>query len=107
MQRVVKEVIDDHVDISIYQRRRDRLSEILEEAGYTFAIPQGTFYFFPQSPVPDDTKFVRMLQKERILTVPGRGFGVPGYFRIAFCVDDKVIERSKDGFKKAMELATK
>jgi aspartate aminotransferase len=35
--------------------------------------------------------------------VPGRGFGTPGYFRIAFCVEDEVIERSLDGFARAYE----
>jgi len=104
MQRVVGEVLDASVDIGIYQRRRDRLTEILREAGYAFTVPQGAFYFFPRTPIPDDTEFVRMLQKERILTVPGTGFGAPGHFRIAFCVDDEVIERSREGFKRTLEM---
>jgi len=37
--------------------------------------------------------------------VPGRGFGTPGYFRLAFCVDDAVIERSAGAFQKAMASA--
>jgi aspartate aminotransferase len=107
MQRIVGEVFDAKVDIGVYQRRRDRLAKILKEAGYTFIVPQGTFYFFPRTPIPDDIKFVRMLQKERILTVPGSGFGAPGHFRIAFCVDDEVIERSREGFIRTMEMAGK
>ena len=104
MQRVVGDVLDAGVDTGVYQRRRDRLTEILREAGYAFTEPQGAFYFFPRTPIPDDTKFVRMLQKERILTVPGTGFGAPGHFRIAFCVDDKVVERSREGFIRTMEM---
>jgi aspartate aminotransferase len=107
MQRVVGEVLDASVDIGVYQRRRDRLTEILREAGYAFTVPQGAFYFFPRTPIPDDTEFVRMLQKERILTVPGTGFGTPGHFRIAFCVHDEVIERSRKGFIKTMEMVKK
>jgi aspartate aminotransferase len=107
MQRVVREVLDASVETGVYQRRRDRLAEILREAGYAFTVPQGAFYFFPRTPIPDDTEFVRMLQKERILTVPGTGFGAPGHFRIAFCVDDEVIERSKEGFIRTMEMAKK
>jgi aspartate aminotransferase len=103
MQRVVREVLDYSVDIEVYQRRRDHLTEILKEAGYTFTVPQGAFYFFPRTPIPDDTEFVRILQKERILTVPGTGFGAPGHFRIAFCTNDEVIERSREGFIKAMK----
>jgi len=104
MQRVVGEMLDASIDTGVYQRRRDHLTEILREAGYAFTVPQGAFYFFPRTPIPDDTKFVRMLQKERILTVPGTGFGAPGHFRIAFCVDDEVIERSREGFKRTMEM---
>ena len=103
IQRVVGEALDHITDIKVYQRRRDRLAEILREAGYTFIVPQGAFYFFPRAPIPDDTEFVRILQKECILTVPGTGFGSPGHFRIAFCVDDEVIERSRKGFIRAME----
>ncbi len=104
MQRVVGKMLDASIDTGVYQRRRDRLTEILKEAGYAFIVPQGAFYFFPSTPIPDDTEFVRMLQKERILTVPGTGFGAPGHFRIAFCVDDEVIERSREGFIRTMEM---
>jgi len=107
MQRVVGEVLDASVDTEIYQKRRDHLAKILREAGYAFTEPQGAFYFFPRTPIPDDTKFVRMLQKERILTVPGTGFGAPGHFRIAFCVDNEVIERSREGFIRTMEMVKK
>ena len=102
MQKVVAESIDSLVDVSIYQRRRDRLAEILSEAGFDFEMPKGAFYFFPRTPIEDDAKFASMLQEQLILTVPGRGFGCPGHIRIAFCVEDDVIERSREGFKKAM-----
>jgi aspartate aminotransferase len=103
MQRVVAEAADESVDVGIYQRRRDRLAGILTQAGYEFVLPKGAFYFFPNAPIADDVAFVRILQEERILTVPGSGFGCPGHFRIAFCVDEEVIKRSEDGFKRAME----
>jgi aspartate aminotransferase len=40
------------------------------------------------------------LQKN-ILAVPGSGFGGPGYFRIAYCVDDATIVNSMKGFAEA------
>jgi aspartate aminotransferase len=46
---------------------------------------------------------VDALREELVLTVPGRGFGTPGYFRIAFCVDDAVIERALPGFERALK----
>lgn len=105
MQRVVAEAVSACVDVSVYERRRDRLAEILTEAGYEFQLPEGAFYFFPRTPIPDDVAFVRFLGEERILAVPGVGFGAPGHFRIAFCVDDALIERSAAGFRRAVEKA--
>ena len=105
MQRVVGEVVEECVDVGIYEKRRDLLAGILEDAGYRFQMPQGAFYLFPKSPVPDDTRFVAALQEELILAVPGTGFGQPGHFRLAFCVEDEVIRRSADGFRRAMDKA--
>jgi len=45
---------------------------------------------------------VDVLKAERILVVPGTGFMGPGYFRIAFCVDDSTITNSMPGFERAM-----
>lgn len=65
--------------------------------------PDGAFYIFPESPIEDDTKFIRHLQKFHILAVPGIGFGRKGYFRIAYCVEMDTIERSAKYFKEAIE----
>ena len=40
------------------------------------------------------------LLQEKVLVVPGRGFGTPGHFRISYCVEDSVIEGSLNGFNK-------
>jgi aspartate aminotransferase len=106
MQRVVAKLQGVTVDCSIYARRRELFCQILKEAGYEFTPPRGAFYLFPKSPIADDAAFVRLLADQKILAVPGRGFGMPGYFRLAFCVEDKVIAGAGDGFKKAMALAT-
>ena len=103
MQRVVASLQGMSVDISAYARKRDLLCDGLAGCGYEFIRPAGAFYLFPKSPVPDDVKFVRTLQKELILAVPGSGFGGPGHFRLAFCVDDETIKNSIPGFKRAME----
>ncbi|MFC1826303.1 pyridoxal phosphate-dependent aminotransferase [Thermodesulfobacteriota bacterium] len=103
MQRVVAELQGASVDNSIYTRRREVFCKILADTGYEFMPPKGAFYVFPKSPIADDAEFVSRLQDQKILAVPGRGFGAPGYFRLAFCVEDSVIERSYEGFRKAME----
>jgi len=51
----------------------------------------------------DDVAFAAHLQKYNVLVVPGVGFGAPGYFRIAYCVSEDVIERSIPRFREAME----
>jgi aspartate aminotransferase len=102
MQRVVAELQGTTVDNSIYIRRRETFCKILSDAGYQFMPPKGAFYIFPKSPLDDDVEFVRILQEQKILAVPGKGFGAPGYFRLAFCVEDTVIERSAGSFHKAM-----
>ncbi|RLC14312.1 MAG: pyridoxal phosphate-dependent aminotransferase [Deltaproteobacteria bacterium] len=103
MQRVVACIQGMSVDISEYARKRKLLCEGLADCGYEFVTPPGAFYLFPRTPVPDDVKFVRALQEELILAVPGSGFGGPGHFRIAFCVNDETIINAMPGFKKVME----
>jgi aspartate aminotransferase len=105
MQRIVACIQGTSVDISHYARKRDLLCQGLSDIGYDFITPRGTFYLFPRSPMADDVAFVSILQEERILVVPGSGFNGPGYFRIAFCVDDHVISGAMPGFKRAMERA--
>ncbi len=91
------------VDVSIYKRRRDMFCQGLADAGYEFNIPQGAFYLFPKSPIPDDVKFLSILKDELILAVPGVGFGAPGYFRLSYAVPDATITGSFKGFKRARE----
>ncbi len=103
MQRIVARLQDVKVDVDVYKRKRDLLCAGLTKAGYKFEKPQGAFYLFPQSPIPDDKAFVQMLLKRNILVVPGSGFGSSGYFRIAFCVDDATISNSLNGFAAAIK----
>jgi aspartate aminotransferase len=101
MQRIVSKLQSVTVSISEYQRKRDTIYGALTSMGYCMIKPQGTFYFFPKSPVEDEVVFIRELQESKVLAVPGRGFGMPGYFRISFCTDDRTIEGSLEGFHKA------
>jgi len=102
MQRVTAQLQGVSVDTGIYQRKRDLLCGMLSELGYEFVLPGGAFYLFPKSPI-DDVEFVKELQAERILVVPGSGFGRANHFRISYCVADETIERSRDGFARVAE----
>ena len=103
MQRVVGEIQGASVDIMPYARNRELLCNGLSDCGYEFLVPPGAFYLFPKSPAADDVTFVRALQEERILTVPGSGFGCPGHFRIAYCVDEGTIVNSLPGFERTIK----
>lgn len=98
MQRIIMRMQGIHVDVEQYRRKRDLLCDGLISCGYDVKKPDATFYLFTKAPIEDDVEFVRALQKRRILAVPGRGFGGPGYIRIAFCVDDATIMNAMAGF---------
>lgn len=98
-QRIAGKFQRSSVSIGEYEKKRDLLYEILMEGGFECVKPMGTFYVFPKSPIPDELEFVRMLQQEeRIMVVPGRGFGKKGYFRVAYCVPIETIQKSRGGF---------
>ena len=103
MQRIIVSLQDVAIDVSDYERKRDFLFDELTNIGYSVIKPDGAFYMFPKSPIPDEIPFVEELKAQRVLVVPGTGFGTPGHFRIAYCVDDSVLHNSIQGFKKAFE----
>lgn len=102
-QRLAAALVNETVDLDVYDRRRKLMAKVLMEAGVEFALPKGAFYFFAKSPVADDVAFVDALVKERILVVPGSGFGFAGYVRICCSVDEAIIARSAEGFRRAVQ----
>ncbi|MBI4298683.1 MAG: pyridoxal phosphate-dependent aminotransferase [Chloroflexi bacterium] len=99
MQHIVGRLQGVTIDVGAYQKKRDHLYRHLTKMGYSMVKPQGAFYMFPETPTEDDVAFVTALQKRNVLVVPGRGFGSPGHFRISYCVDDRTIEGSLEGFR--------
>ena len=102
-QRLATALLDETVDLEIYDRRRKLMAKVLSDAGIEFVMPRGAFYFFPKAPGGDDIAFVDALQDELILAVPGRGFGMAGFVRLSCSVDEKIIARSAEGFKRAVQ----
>ena len=103
MQHIVRGLQSVTIDVGEYQAKRDFLYKHLTGMGYSVVKPEGAFYMFPRSPIGDDVEFVEELQKHRVLAVPGRGFGMPGYFRSSYCVEDRTLEGSLEGFRAAIE----
>ncbi len=102
MQHVVRGLQGVSIDPAYYQRKRDYMHTALSELGYDTVKPQGAFYLFPKSPMEDDVAFTRELLRSNVLVVPGRGFGTPGYFRISYCVEDRVLEGAVEGLARAV-----
>jgi aspartate aminotransferase len=105
MQRLVTGLQNASVDIGEYQEKRDLFYDNLTGMGFSMVKPEGAFYMFPRSPLADDIEFVKMAQKHNILLVPGAGFGAPGFFRIAYCVDKAMIERSLPAWRELAKEA--
>lgn len=98
MQRIVASLQRESVNVEEYREKRDILYNHLTSLGFEMVKPDGAFYLFPKSPIPDDVEFVKMAQNHNLLLVPGSGFGMPGYFRIAYCIDKQTILNSLPAF---------
>jgi aminotransferase len=97
-----------------YRERRDFLAGPLREAGFSFAMPAGAYYFFADFTAlssDDDVTFARWMAKEvGIATVPGSSFYRPGaaegrrYTRFAFCKKRETLERAVERLAKLRAL---
>lgn len=102
MQRVIAEHLDDVVGLDDYKAKRDALYDVLMEAGFECRKPDGAFYMFPKSPIPDDGEFAKEALRHNIVLVGGTGFGYPGYLRLSYCVSMDTISNSRKAFKELM-----
>ena len=100
MQRVVARCLQEKTDVAAYDRNRRTLYSGLTELGFQCVRPQGAFYLFMKSPVPDEKEFVAQAKKYHLLLVPGSSFAGPGYVRISYCVSYETIVNSLPAFRK-------
>ncbi len=98
-QKAVAKCLDEKTDISFYDRNRETLYRGLRDCGFECVKPQGAFYLFVKSPIPDEKEFCAAAKKYHILVVPGSSFACPGYVRIAYCVAYETIVNSLPKFK--------
>ena len=104
IQRVIAKTIGTNVDVQPYQSRRDALVAMLKDVGYSCQAPEGGFFMLLKCPIADDQQFVETLLKERILALPGKMFGRPGYFRLSILVSLNAIQEVKASFAKVLAL---
>ena len=100
MQKVIQRCVDAEVDVAAYDRNRLALYNGLKECGFQCIKPEGAFYLFVKSPVPDEKEFCEAGKKYNILMVPGSSFACPGYVRLAYCVSHETIVHSLPEFRK-------
>lgn len=98
MQRAVARCIDAKCDVDSYNRNREALYNGLVKLGFECIKPQGAFYLFVKSPVPNEKEFCNVAKKHNVLLVPGSSFKCAGYVRIAYCVSYDTIINSLPRF---------
>ena len=103
MQKVIARCVDAGCDVAAYDKNRLALYNGLKELGFECIKPQGAFYLFVKSPVPDEKEFCNAGKKYNILMVPGSSFACPGYVRLAYCVSYQTIMGSLPQFAKLAE----
>lgn len=100
IQQAVAQCIDCTSDLSVYETNMNLLYNKLVELGFTVVKPGGTFYIFPKCLESDSMAFCEKAKEFDLLLVPGDGFGVPGYFRMAYCIDTEKVQRSLAALEK-------
>lgn len=98
-QKVIARCAGLRPDLQAYDRNRKALYEGLTAMGYEMAKPDGAFYLFIKAPGGDANAFSEKAKERDLLLVPGDGFGCPGYFRICYCVNYDMIQRSLPVFR--------
>ncbi len=99
-QQVAAACLGYTADIDAYKHNRDRLYGALTEYGFEAVHPDGAFYLFLKSPVPDAQEFAEYAKKYELLMVPSDDFGIDGYVRISYCVAAETIEKSLPAFRR-------
>jgi aspartate aminotransferase len=77
-QWVVAEEPEATIHVAEYEARRDLLCGALNEMGYQAPKPQGSFYLFPKTPIPDDGAFIGMPRARVFWPCPERDSGGRG-----------------------------
>lgn len=94
VQLAVAKNLERTSDLSVYETNMNLIYDKLIELGFTVVRPGGTFYIFPKALEEDAVAFCNKAKEYDLIFVPSNGFGVKGFFRIAYCVDTEKVKRS-------------
>lgn len=94
IQMATARCVDMTSDLSVYETNMNLLYDEFVKLGFTVVKPGGTFYIFPKALEDDAVAFCEKAKKYDLIFVPSDSFGVPGYFRAAYCIDTEKVKRS-------------
>ncbi len=100
IQQAVAKVCDLTADLSVYETNMNIIYNTLVELGFTVVKPGGTFYIMPKALEESSIEFCKKAKDYDLIFVPADGFGAPGFFRVAYCIDTEKVERAMVQLKK-------
>ena len=100
IQLAVADTCDLTSDLAVYETNMNILYDGLTRLGFEMVRPGGTFYMFPKALEEDAKAFSKKALQYGLVLVPSDSFGVPGYFRIAYCTDTDKVIRSLAAFER-------
>lgn len=103
IQLAVAENLSLTSDLAVYETNKNILYQELKALGFTCVEPGGTFYIFPKALEEDAKLFCEKGRNYDLVMVPGDGFGCPGYFRMAYCIDTEKVKRSLAALRRFVE----
>ena len=98
-QFLIPQVLGSTSDINIYKNNANLFYDELTKIGFKLIKPDGAFYLFMKALEEDDEAFSKRALSHNLLLVPSKSFGISGYVRIAYCVEEKTIINSIPKFK--------
>lgn len=91
---------------SEFKKRRDLIYSLLTKIeGIKCVKPEGAFYIFPEVSAflkGQTTEALSdfLLDKKKVLVIPGEGFGAPGFIRLSFALSE---EKIKEGIRRIQD----
>lgn len=100
IQQAVAKVCSLTADLSVYETNMNIIYDTLTELGFSVIKPGGTFYIMPKALEESSIEFCKKAKEYDLIFVPADGFGAPGYFRMAYCIDTEKVERAMERLRK-------
>jgi aspartate aminotransferase len=94
--------VTESLRMMLENQRNVMVNELKAFRGVHLSVPDGTYYCLPDFSAwqPDSLKLCKMLlDKARVVTVPGKEFGMEGHLRLSYCGSVKEIKEGIERIK--------